>query len=210
MIERKIDFPYDVLVLDDLYTDEEQQWLWNEIEYLQSNNLFMSPENTYSARNEDGSLKKKNKSVFLTEIYPEEYLQQSALIMIPRTRFLSDEVMWMMYCKNPTHGILHNVTKVSPLVSYYEDGDGYDFHWDESAYSTLSYLVKDEEAFDGGEIVFNVNEFELTLPIKNNMGIIFPSRFEHSVKEVRMRDGYEGKGLGRLCISQFLWITNIR
>lgn len=203
---RETVFPYDMLIFDDFYTDEEQSWMWNELEYLYKANAFLEPENTLSAVYDDGSLKKQNRAVFLTKLYPEDYYQQSALIMVPRMRFLSEEIISMMEEKNPTHGILKNVNRVSPLVSYYENTDHYDFHYDESAYSTLSYFIKDQSAFTGGEIVFRVNEEELVLPVKHNMAILFPSCYTHAVRDVVMDQSRQGQMLGRFCISQFLLI----
>lgn len=199
-------FPYDMLIFDDFYTDEEQEWMWNELSYLYNTDVFLEPEKTGSASYDNGASKKQNKAVFLTKLYPEEYFQQSALIMVPRMKFLSPEIISLMEEKNPTHGILRNINRVSPLVSYYENTDHYDFHYDESAYSTLSYFIKDESSFSGGELVFRVNDEELVLPVKHNMAVLFPSCYTHAVKDVVMENGMENRMLGRFCVSQFLLI----
>jgi Rps23 Pro-64 3,4-dihydroxylase Tpa1-like proline 4-hydroxylase len=201
-----IDFPYDMLVLDDVYTEEQQGYMWQELEYLYKSNMFLSPDDTGSAKYDDGSLKKSNKSVFLSKAYPKEYYEKSALIMIPRTTLLAPEVTDLMYQKNPCHGILVNINKVSPLISYYEDQDHYDFHYDESAYSTLSYLIREPRAFSGGEVTFKVNEAEVTIPIENNRVILFPSSYPHAVSRIDMDEKDKGKMLGRFSISQFLLI----
>jgi hypothetical protein len=201
-----IDFPYDMLVLDDVYTEEQQGYMWSELTYLYEANLFLDPEHTRSATDEDGTIKKSNKAVFPVKIYPKEYLDKSALIMVPRTVLLQPEVIDLMRAKNPAHGILENVNMVSPIISYYESHNYYDFHYDLSAYSTLSYLVKEPRAFEGGEVVFRVNDHEVTIPIQNNRVILFPSCYQHAVKEVFMDPSDEGKMLGRFCVGQFLLI----
>jgi Rps23 Pro-64 3,4-dihydroxylase Tpa1-like proline 4-hydroxylase len=201
-----IDFPYDMLVFDDFYNEDEQSWMWNELKYLYDSNSFLEPDKTLSAVYDDGTLKKQNRAVFLTKLYPEEYYEQSALIMVPRMRFLSEQVIDLMYQKNPTHGILKNVNRVSPLVSYYENSDHYDSHYDESAYSTLSYFIKDESAFEGGDITFTVNDYTVQIPVKHNRAILFPSCYTHSVSNVIMPEENQTKMLGRFCVSQFLLI----
>lgn len=207
MIPVDIDFPYDMLVLDDVYSEEQQGYMWSELEFLYSSDKFLEPADTKSAKYDDGTLKKKNQSVFLSKLYPTEYYEQSALIMVPRVILLQPEVIDLMRAKNPAHGILANVNRVSPLINYYEDSDHYDFHYDESAYSTLSYLIKEPRAFSGGEVVFQVNDSEVTIPIVNNRAILFPSCYSHAVKEISMKDEDRGKMLGRFSISQFLLIT---
>lgn len=206
MIVTEIDFPYDMLVLDDVYSDEEQGWMWNELEYLYNSNAFLSADETGSAKNEDGSLKKSNSAVFLSKLYPKEYFDKSALIMVPRTKLLDNRVIDLMYEKNPCHGILKNVNRVSPLISYYEDSDHYDFHYDNSAYTTLSYLIREPKKFEGGDLVFRVRGNEVAVPIKNNRAILFPASYEHAVTEVFMKEEDKGKMMGRFSISQFLLI----
>jgi Rps23 Pro-64 3,4-dihydroxylase Tpa1-like proline 4-hydroxylase len=206
MKQVEIDFPYDMLVLDDVYTDEQRGYMWTELEYIYNTGLLLPPEETKPARNDDGSIKKQNKSVFLTTIYPPEYYTQSSLIMIPRTVLLQPSVVGMMEKMHPMHGILRNVNKVGPLVSYYENSDHYDSHYDEAAYTSLSYLFKEPQAFTGGDVVIDINGYSVTIPIKNNRVIIFPSCYPHAVTNVHMKEEDKGKMMGRFCITQFFFI----
>ena len=204
---KNIETSFDLLVLEDVYDDNQTSEIWKELEMLIKSNALLPPELSGSAEYDDGSYKKKNKSLFLDFVYQENYRFLSPILKYTEEILLSPEIKDMMEKINPAHGILKVANQHGTLVSYYEKEDAYDFHTDNSAYSTLSYFYKEPKSFLGGEIVFDVNGEVVEIPIQNNMSIIFPSCYRHMVKPIKMKEEDLNKGLGRFCISQFIGIN---
>jgi len=202
-----LDVKFDVLVLEDVYTEHQIVSIWKELDTFVEKDIFLSPDESGSAKYYDGKNKKKNRSVFIDEVYTKNYRGLSSVLTYPEQNLLSTDVKDMMAEINPCHGIFGLANQHSTLVSYYEKSDSYDFHHDLSAYSTLSYFFREPKSFTGGEILFKVNGEILELPVKNNMAIIFPSSYNHKVNEVDMNEDDLNKGLGRFCISQFVGIS---
>lgn len=198
---------FDLLVLEDVYQKNKAQEIFEELKTLLSKNVLQSPEVAGSARYEDGSYKKQNKSLFLDLIYQSDYRRMSPILTYTQETLLGPEVADLMEKVNPAHGIFRLANHFSTLVSYYEKEDKYDFHHDQCAYSTLSYFFEEPKSFSGGEIVFSVNNSIVEIPIKNNMSIVFPSCYQHMVKPIMMDELNVGRGLGRFCISQFIGIS---
>ena len=59
---------------------------------------------------------------------------------------------------------------------------------------------KEPKQFKGGQ--FNLPQANVTIPMKNNRMIMFPSYYTHSVSPVKM-DGEKNQGLGRHTITHF-------
>ena len=96
---------------------------------------------------------------------------------------------------------MRTATNYSALLSYYQDGDYYESHFDKSAMTILSYFFEEPKQFSGGNIVFS--DFNLELNLENNMVVIFPSCYQHEVKKIKM-EGTSFDKRGRYCVSQFL------
>lgn len=88
--------------------------------------------------------------------------------------------------------LLSKKMNYSTLVNYYDDGDYYLPHIDDSIITTILYIWEEPKTFSGGELCFG----DFIVPVENNSMVIFPSMNEHSVNPV---DGY-----GRWAITNFL------
>ena len=206
MIIEKINNPGDILIAKEVFSSEEISIMWDEIKYYYVRNFFYPPELTLSAKNDDGSLKKKNLSVFIDGLYNQESRRLSGILEFTEKRLLSKEIKNTMKEINPVHGIFSNANQHSTLLNYYENNDYYDYHADSSVYSILTYLFKEPKYFSGGEIIFNINNNEIKIDIDNNMSIIFPSSYQHMVLPVTMEKQYCNKMLGRFSIAQFVGV----
>ena len=91
------------------------------------------------------------------------------------------------------------------MVSYYENSDYYKSHRDDAIVTVLNYFFKEPKRFEGGEIIFT--DYDLKFQVTNEITIIFPSNIKHEVSEIYLDKKYEGKGLGRFCMNQFLTAT---
>jgi Rps23 Pro-64 3,4-dihydroxylase Tpa1-like proline 4-hydroxylase len=206
MIIEKVRTPGDLLVIKDVFTEKELSSMWNEIDYYYDRNFFYSPELTLSAKNDDGSLKKRNLSLFVDGLYNQESRSLSAILEFTEQRLLCAETKDAMEELNPFHGIFKNVNQHSTLLNYYENDDYYDFHADSAVYSILTFLFKEPKAFSGGELIFSIGGSELVIDVKSNMSVIFPSSYQHKVSQISMEKQDLGKVLGRFSIAQFAGI----
>ena len=85
------------------------------------------------------------------------------------------------------------------FVSYYENNDEYDYHFDTSMFSMLIWLYKTPKKFKGGEFSFKKENRKIEL--KNNRMILFPSYLEHKVTKLNMKNS--GDNNGRYTITHF-------
>ena len=86
------------------------------------------------------------------------------------------------------------------MVSYYEDGDYYKPHIDSMMFTCLIWVFREPKQFKGGEFV--LPQAGVTIPMRNNRMILFPSYYTHAVNPVKF-DGEKNQGLGRHTITHF-------
>ena len=87
------------------------------------------------------------------------------------------------------------------LISYYEDGDYYLGHRDDSIFTVLTYFIKDKTVVSGGNLY--LNEFDTQIEIENNMVVFMPGCYSHEVKTVSC-DKNDFSTYGRYCMAQFI------
>ena len=115
--------PY--LLKRDVFSDEELRLIFDELQFLNNSYLMQPPENTASAAI-DGNIIKKNKGVFLRNVYCRE--DASSII-----RLLKDKLEQCVHEYSELH--ITNLTSAGTnelwfLVSYYENADYYKPHED--------------------------------------------------------------------------------
>jgi predicted 2-oxoglutarate/Fe(II)-dependent dioxygenase YbiX len=102
-----------------------------------------------------------------------------------------------LYC------ILENINSDSTLLNYYEDTEEYKRHRDDSVFSATTMMIKDAEAFEGGDLFFH--GFDIQVEKKHNRFVLFPGALEHSVTPIKMNTPYTRfGGDGRYAITQFM------
>jgi len=200
----------DIIIAKNVFTQKEQEDIWNELHTISNNNIFLPPEKTGSSTYADGSLKKKNSAIFLDELYTSTGRNLSAILNYTQ-RFFSEEIKNSIQNEKNIFGMMKKANCHATLVNYYENSDYYDFHDDECAFSILSYIFKEPRKFKGGNIVFKENENakEVEIQVENNMSIIFPSFYQHKVIGLKMEKEDMGKMLGRFSVSQFIYINAV-
>lgn len=192
-----------VIILENFYTEEELSLIWRELEFLTDKDKLYDASKTGPAYSIDMATEEKrplknNKGIFLDECYSDRNI--SDILKINRKIFFyALENRLVEY--DPVFRVLIKCDTDKTLISYYEDGDYYEPHFDTSIVTVLSYFIKDEKEITGGEFV--LNEFGVTIPVKNNMVIIIPSFYLHEVKEVKMSRNYFST-FGRYSMTQFL------
>jgi hypothetical protein len=187
-----------IVVIDDFYTKEECDLIWQELSFLNSTEgNFGGPEKTGTATHESVILK-KNSGIFLDEVY--NLRTFSNILNLNRKVFslsssLTEKSFFFKY--------LDQSNQDSTLVQYYENSDYYKSHWDKSLITAISWFYQKPKSFSGGDIIFND---ELKVECKYNRLVIFASVINHEVEEVKLGQNLLKQNLGRYSISQFISI----
>jgi Rps23 Pro-64 3,4-dihydroxylase Tpa1-like proline 4-hydroxylase len=176
--------------------------MWRETEFLFDK--LGDPNATNAALEEDGETRKKSgKGAFLDSVYSRR--EYSDLLNITRKIFHDEEIRKLLIsAKIPYFNLFMHCNWDSTLIQYYEDGDYYKQHDDSSIFTAIYTFYKEPKKFEGGDLYFE--EYNYTLPVRNNQLILFPSIVSHGVTEVTMKQpGYMN---GRFSIANLiLWKT---
>lgn len=195
--------PFEMLVIQDTFSEQELQKIWVELEYLHSVNSFISSNINNSAVDHKGKVLKQNKSLFLDSFYSSR--DNSTILSLLQKKLFSHEVVLRMMSLNPAFNNFKAINKHTTLISYYENSDFYKPHTDSSVFSTLTYIYKEPKSFTGGDISFYFNEEKIKINIENNLSIMFPSGYLHEVDPVIMNNNNVPIS-GRHCLSMFTGI----
>lgn len=187
--------PFEYIIIDNTYTEEELKLIFLELDFWTLSNNLMDPENTGTARWEDGSIKKKNKGVFLDDVYKNRNYSN---ILKANRKIYKIQVNESSVIYN----FLREANYDTTLVSYYENETHYKSHRDTSLLTAVTYLYKEPKAFEGGDLV--LTDYGIAFEPWFNRTYIMPGVVEHEVTEVLMKQEDCGKGFGRYCISNFI------
>ena len=181
-------FPVAFCIIKNFYSKDEVEDIHEELSTLKTH--FLKGEVTGTARNVVGKTRKENHGIFLDDFYKDR--QESTILQLNR-RVVSPQVIYELSKRHWFFKYLSRTQHDSTLVSYYQQGDYYKSHDDESFITAIYYTWKEPKSFEGGDIYFG----DFKVPIENNSVLVFPSYTEHRVSEVT-------SGLGRYAISQFI------
>ena len=193
---RLIDAEFPIVVYDNLYNDDEIQYICRELDFLESR--LDTPEDTGSAKTIDGKILKGNSGIWLDNFFIDR--TKSDILKVNRKPFniLNEQ------CRNFEKDWWFKYTYVKEdytLLSYYENSDYYSKHNDEAHITILTWFHRTPKSFSGGNLTFD--DYDLTIECSHNRMVAFPSIIFHSVDKVIMEDKDIGKGIGRWCMSQF-------
>lgn len=187
--------PFEYIIIDKTYTEEELKLIFLELDFLTLSNTLMGPEHTGTAKQEDGKAKKENKGLFIDEIYTNRNFSN---ILKFNRKIYSIQINQSSVIGN----FLKNSNSDTTLLSYYENSNCYKSHKDSSTLTAVTYLYKEPKAFEGGDLI--LTDYGIAFEPWFNRTYIIPGVVEHEVTEVTMKLEDCGKGLGRYCISNFV------
>jgi Rps23 Pro-64 3,4-dihydroxylase Tpa1-like proline 4-hydroxylase len=190
-----------VYVKDDHFTDDELNIAWSAMESLRTGNILMSAEKSPSAKDGDGNFLKQTLGMAFRD-HP-EVQEGQILSQLARKIFQGDTGLYSTLGLWERQILSTNVNQT--VLHYYEHSDYYLPHRDNSAFTCLIWLYKEPRRFAGGD--FRIDALERDIELKNNRLVIFPSCFLHSVTPLSMKPDDLGKGLGRYCLTTFLYIN---
>lgn len=175
------------MLFEDVFNTIELKHIWQEAMFLCHERKFSGPSVTGSAI-EDNEFIKNNKGIWLDKLYSDRKI--SNYLSLYRKPFDSildqkDKLIDIDFNMKLFYLTSADVT----LLSYYEDSDYYKSHTDNSCYTYIFWLFREPKLFSGGDLVFP--ELDLTINVKSNMAILFPSWLDHKVDNVSICDTIE-------------------
>lgn len=178
-----IQSPFPHVIIEDFYTKDELFLIWQEFNFLISKNKTYQDYGT--ALREDGSLKASGIKVSLDDIYND---RNASNILTINRKIFDQELLNIIASLHPLMGGIKRCNKDGTFIRYYDEDDQYHPHFDVARFTAISYFYKEPKAFKGGDLFFN--EFDYTIPIKNNSVVIFMGcAIEHASTKITLNEG---------------------
>jgi Rps23 Pro-64 3,4-dihydroxylase Tpa1-like proline 4-hydroxylase len=181
MIITYVKEPIPYIVIDKVFTPDELKIIYRELEFIQPK--LLSADKTAAAVDENGIIHKQNKGVFLDELYTNRDFSD---ILTVNRKFYTKESKDVYSQCHPAYSSIHSITKDTTLISYYETSDYYKAHVDRSVISICTWFFKKPKNFTGGD--FKFSDYNITIPVRNNMSVVFLSCYRHEVSEITLID----------------------
>lgn len=173
--------PFNYIVIDDFYTDEELALVMQESMALEPYGLTGSE--TESGFFEDtNEIKKTGRGIFLHHMFAKN-LSVSKIGRLSRKIF-AEELAEIFKNFDPSFKHIKCSTKDSILINYYKNGEQYLPHMDASAITAVTFLKVGE--FEGGN--FRFSEYNETVSFSHNRVVIFHGCIEHQAEAIKAAD----------------------
>jgi len=190
---------YKVIILDNFYEQNECDAILNECLFLAKRNKLKPPEETSAAKKNGVSLK-KNSGIWLDATYSDRNISD---ILFFNRKIFNPNIVNELTNIDIIYRAIGNSDRDDTLLSYYENDDYYDSHFDGATITTISWFNKEPKSFTGGNLIFESDE-NLTVEYKNNRVVIFPSFLYHKVTSTKVDTSKIGLGFGRFSLSHFI------
>jgi len=187
--------PFPHVRINSFYTASELDDVRHELKMLSE--IAEPPEKTGGAVNEEGGALKKNMGIFLMGVYTT--VQVSPIYRASRKLFDCD-FMRKVESIDLVFKYFSGTNQDDLLVQFYGDAHHYKSHRDRAIYSFIVKVDMSTKKHKGGNLLFP--DFDYSVDLKNNEGILFPSFLVHEVTPVESRS----KRLldGRITITNFM------
>ena len=193
----KVFEPFEHVIVDNMYTEDELALIWREIYFLK--NKFEDSSKTGSARDENGRDKKENTALFIDNVYSNRKF--SDILNVNKKAFCRD-LIEAIASMHPAYDIVRICNLDHTIINYYGDGCYYKTHYDETIFTFITFLMQGSCGYTGGDFLFP--DYDYLVPQRNNRVIVFPGCIRHQVTEVKLHTPVSE---GRFSMAQFL---NIR
>jgi Rps23 Pro-64 3,4-dihydroxylase Tpa1-like proline 4-hydroxylase len=199
MIINRTSKPFPHLIIEEFYSENELNIIFNELKFLKTK--MLTPDKTGSARlkatgSTNNEYLKNSLGIFLDNFYAE---RKSSDILELSKKIFCKEILEICSSMDLIMQYFSRTNADSTLVNYYGDGEYYKAHADSSVISCITVIHETPKNYSGGELIFP--EYDYTLDIQNNQTIIFPSILLHEVSTVKLKNADEYSG--RFSITKF-------
>lgn len=194
--------PFPHLIVDNFYTEAELKEIWQELNFLTTQDKMQgSTEIGVAIDHLTGLPKARNVGVVLDTIY--SGARNISNILKHNRKIFEESIIKDFASLSPLFSDVIRVNKDITKIKYYDDGDFYDAHHDDSRYSVCTYFYKDREKVKGGELHFP--DFDYSIETINNRAVFFKGCIPHQAfPSYRVDDWKPFDGYGRYCMNQFL------
>lgn len=197
---------YPFLIIDDWYSPDELKKVWKELDFYHSlgrENIDRA-EKTIVAKDDKGESKGKSYRFYVDQIYSMNGKNKSHVLNY-KQKFQRKEFHDIVKINLKDYREFFPATNMdSTFISYYENEDFYDSHFDASAFTMLIWLHKEPKMYEGGD--FEIINSNKTIESKNNRMILFPSFYYHRVQKLSMKNKSE-ENFGRYTITHFFYFV---
>lgn len=196
--------PFPFVAIENTFTPDELNLIWDEIKFLYYSKKFNSPEKTgsaYDTVNGKKVYKKKNSALWISDIYKQ--LDFSNIHNANRKLIENKEELFNNHPSWFFKNIYYN--QDNSLISYYENNDYYKSHTDLALLTSLTWFFKQPKKFQGGNLTFT--DYNVTIEVNTNCTVIFPSCIKHEVSKISMKEEDLDDLNGRICITQFFGLS---
>lgn len=168
------------LIADGFFNDSELRAVKSEVDAIRPRAL--EPSHTLTAMR-DGAPLKRGRGLFLDSLY--EGRRDQSHILTLTGKIFTPEFAKGVAQFDASFGHISQSTNDVTLLNYYEDGDSYSSHQDESILTAVWFLGHGDYA--GGELLFTQHEIAVE-PLENRV-VIFHGCVNHEVLPVRTSEG---------------------
>lgn len=193
--------PY--LLIDNWFNKEEEQLVWQELDYYSSQNKFFRGEDSNAMALRDGVPQGKHYRLHLDDIYSQRNISN---ILTLKDKLTQKSFIDKIEQAFPMGRTFYQTNFDNTLLSYYEDGDDYKQHFDNVFITVLIWFYREPKLFEGGDFIFNDSNEKVEC--KHNRLIAYPGYYFHSVEPVKMKTEEKFK-YGRYTITHFFSNKNV-
>jgi hypothetical protein len=170
--------PFEYIVIDNFYTEEELKLIWQEFTFLLHDDKLFSGALAGSPLVNGKSLRNGN-GIYLDTAYT--YRQISNILKVNRKMF--DKELTAELAKTTLIGKYLRYSLVdNTLLSAYRSGGYYKPHRDNTTLTAISWHHKTPKCYTGGDLYFP--EYNVQVEHKDNTLIIFPGPILHGVTDI--------------------------
>lgn len=189
--------PFEHLIIDDFFTEEELVKVWREIDFLAPK--LASPAEARADIDEDGTYKKSGSGLILDLVYARR--ETSDILQINRKLF-SLEVLETFGSLHPSYEHCKMCNFDNTLLNCYRNGDYYKSHKDIAVFSTVTFMFREPKAFEGGDFVFT--DYAHTVEAIPNRTVVFPGCISHEVTPLSTNT--DDLQLARYSLANFMFV----
>lgn len=199
--------PFPHAIIQNFYDQEELSLIWRELDFLTSPHK-LEHTSLHGSNGKDqltGLPLSESLGLNLDNIYSGD--RKISDILRLNRKIFHPKILQTFESLSPLLGHLRIINEDFTKIKYYENGNYYRKHADDSRFTAVTYFHKEPKAFTGGDLHFD--EYDYTIPIENNMLVFFVGCIEHSSLDVKMNGDYpKYSGYGKYVMNQFLDFQN--